>query len=525
MKNILLLSILLAVPSALWAQETGTTARKAGATTLEEVLKTITEQDSYDNVQILAAPGMGGRGTLTAGHDKAAAYVEEQLTALGYQPANGESFRIPVAISCVLAAKETHFEVSGLEEEMPLVLEKDFVPIIGSHEEDAWGEGVFIGYAIDSKKEKWRDVKKKDVKGKIVFAFTREPFADNPKSRRFDGTKSTRYSEIKQKASEVEKAGGLALVLIPDPGMLFDDTQPVPGMSPCVDTRGAGPVGFQRNIGLPKFPVMSVSREVAGRIFEVDFNTIYQSMEKKKKSKTLKTKKGVEIRLGVSWETGTRDSFNLAALLPGKETGGEHLVLGAHLDHVGFDITADKVRFQLRPGADDNASGSAALLEVAQGLAGTQPEIDILLLWFTGEEIGLVGSNEYCKDPLFPHENAVAMFNMDMVGRGDTKKINIGGLWERPGWEELVEGMHKRIKSPLKMDNDQGRDLYARSDQYSFHQKGVVGLFFFEADLNTNKDYHQPTDIAETIDGKKISLIAKLFTACAWAVAFEGARP
>lgn len=525
MKKLLLLSALFFTSSALWAQEDGTQAEVYERTTLKEVLETITEEDSYDNVQILAAPGMGGRGTLTPGHDKAAKYVEDQLTALGYQPANGESFRIPVPISCVIASSESHFEVSGLEEEIPYVLEKDFVPIIGSHEETAFGEGVFIGFAIDSKKEKWRDIKKKDVKGKIVFAFTREPFADDPKARRFDGTKSTRYSEVKQKALEIEKAGGLALVLIPDPGMLSEPDAPVPGMTPFVDTRGAGPVGYQKNFGFPAFPVMSVSREVAGRIFDEDFDALYYSMEKKKKPKTLKTKKGVELRLGVAWETGTRESFNLAALLPGKAGDGKHLVLGAHLDHVGFDVTADSVRFQLRPGADDNASGSAALLEVAQGLAGTKPEIDVLFLWFTGEEMGLLGSKEYCNDPLFPHGNAVAMFNMDMVGRGDTKKINIGGLWDRPGWTKLVEDMHKRIKSPLKMDNEQGRDLYARSDQYSFHQKDVVGLFFFEADLNSNKSYHQPTDVADTIDGKKISLIAKLFTACVWAVAFEGVRP
>ncbi|MFK5956064.1 MAG: M28 family peptidase [Planctomycetota bacterium] len=525
MKYILFLSALLLTPIPLGAQEPTTSAKVYERTTLEEVLETITEQDSYANVQILAAPGMGGRGTLTPGFERAAVFVEEQLTALGYQPANGDSFRNPVSISCVVAGKDCHFEVSGLAESMPLLVEQHFVPVIGSQEESAWGEAVFIGYAIDAKKEKWRDVKKKDVKGKIVFAFTREPFADDPKSRRFDGTASTRYSEVKNKAREIEKAGGLALVLVPDPGMVFDDTEPLPGMVPFVDNRGAGPVGLQRRFGFPSIPVMSVSREVAGRIFDQDIGAYYQGMEKKKKAKVLKSKKGIEIHLEVEWESETRNTFNLAALLPGKESGGEHLILGAHLDHVGFDVAADNIRFQLRPGADDNASGSAALLEVAQGLAGTKPEIDVLFLWFTGEEMGMLGSSAYCDHPIFPLENAVGMLNMDMVGRGTTKKINIGGLWDRPGWAKLVGVMHKRIKSPLKMDNKQGRDLYARSDQYSFHQKGVDGLFFFEADLHDNKDYHQPTDIAETINAKKISLIAKLYTAVAWAVAYEGVRP
>jgi len=158
-------------------------------------------------------------------------------------------------------------------------------------------------------------------------------------------------------------------------------------------------------------------------------------------------------------------------------------------------------------------------------LAPHKPKHDILFLWFTGEELGLLGSRKYCENPLVPHEQTIAMLNMDMVGRGDTKKVNIGGLWSRPRWADFVEAQHKRIKSKLKMDNEQGRDLYARSDQYSFHTQDVVGLFFFEADLETNKSYHQPSDVGESIDGKKMSLIAQLFTACAWAIAYEGQRP
>lgn len=522
MRLFLLLSCLILTTTLLPAQE----VIEEGGVSLEQVLRTITEKDCYDNVQVLAATDMAGRGTLTPGFDRAAKFVESQLEALGYVPASGESFRIPFRLNCVVAGKDSHFNITGLgEDPQALEVEKDFVPILGSHEEEAWGEAVFVGYAIDAKKEKWMDLKKKDVRDKIVFAFTREPFADNPKSRKFDGIDTTRHSEIRMKAKAVEDAGGLALVLVPDPGMVADDAEPVPGMSPFVDARGAGPVGLQQSLGMPQIPVLSVSRAVAGEIFDEDFTAYYQSLEKRKKPKLLKAKKDLKIKVKVAWASADRDAYNLGALLKGSSGNGKLLVVGAHLDHVGFDVTADNMRFQIRPGADDNASGSASLLEVAQALAGTTPEIDILFLWFTGEELGLLGSSEYCKDPLFPHKNTIAMFNMDMVGRGDGKKINIGGLWDRPGWEDLVKDQHKRIKSKLKMDNKQGRDLYARSDQYSFHQAGVVGLFFFEADLTSNKVYHQPGDIAETIDGKKMAAITQLFTACIWAVAYEGERP
>jgi|FLOH01.1.fsa_nt_gi hypothetical protein len=536
--NIFLLAVVsLLAPATSAAQTTPepttteptTTAERAGVTTLEEALATITESDCFDNVMILAARGMAGRGTMTEGFGRAASFVESQLEALGYKPAQGESFRIPVTLSCIVGGEECSFLISGLKEgeaKPELEIEKDFVPVLGSPELMARGEPVFIGYAINSKKEKWVDLKEKSVRGKVVFAFTREPQADDPKAKTFDGTDPTRYSSVQMKAKEVLDAGGIGLVLVPDPGILEQEDRPMPGMVPYVDSRGSGPSLMKSpQLKLHEIPVMSVSRAVASRIFDTDITAYYHSMNKKKKPKTLTAAKGVEVLLGVQWAAKNRETFNLAALLPAAESNGEVLVLGAHLDHVGFDVVQDGLSMVLRPGADDNASGSGALLEVAQALSGTRPQIDILFLWFTGEELGLLGSRDYCEHPIFPHKNTVAMFNMDMVGRTDAKKINIGGLWDLPTWTKLIKSLHQRIGSRLKMDNQQGRDLYARSDQYSFHQAGVVSLFFFEADLEGNKVYHQPGDVPETIDGAKMSEIAKLFTALVWAVAYEGERP
>ncbi|MDP7061533.1 MAG: M28 family peptidase [Planctomycetota bacterium] len=507
----------------------GTSAKSAGVSTLEEAVASITEEECYEHVQVLAGPDMSGRGTMSAGFDLAAAYVETHLETLGYQPAAGDHYRVPIRLNCIVGGENCGFLIAGLKEDKdapPLEIEKDFVPVLGSQELIAKGEPVFIGYAIDSKKDKWVDIKQKSLKGKIVFAFTREPRADDPKAKTFDGLQPTRHSMVRQKAQEVADAGGLGLVLVPDPGILSADNRPMPGMVPYVDDSGRAINAFKgRRFGFASIPVMSVSRDVAGRIFDTDITAYYHSMNKKKRPKLLKAKKGVEVLLEVEWDQATRETYNLAALLPGTSGNGEVLVLGSHLDHVGFDVMMDGMSMVVRPGADDNASGSAALMEVAEALAGTRPQIDILLLWFTGEELGLLGSREYCKDPIFPLEDTVAMFNMDMVGRGETKKINIGGLWEIPQWEKMIEGVHKRIKSKLKMDNEQGYELKDRSDHASFVNEGVVGLFFFEADLNSNKSYHQPSDQPESIDGKKISMIAQLFTACAWVVAHEGVRP
>lgn len=495
----------------------------------KKVLKTITEKECYELVQTLAGPEMRGRGTMTPGFDKAADFVIAELTALGYEGAGDKgSFRLPINLSCLVPGEDCAFDWSSrTEEENPAKVEQDFVPVLGTAALAAEGEAVFVGYAIDSKKDKWVDIKPRDVKGKIVFAFTREPRADDRKSKRFEGAESTRESSIQRKAQAVFDAGGIGLVLVPDPGLVPESNLPLPGMVPYVTRGAANPQGIAGIVKMPEIPVVSVSREIAAKIFATDIDAYAASMDKRLKPKLLEAGSEARVSFTVSLRSSSRQAYNIGAVIRGSSGDGSVVVLGAHLDHVGFDmLTPDEsLRTSIHPGADDNASGSAALLEVAEAFAGYQPQVDVLFLWFTGEEVGLLGSQEYCKDPLYPHENTIAMLNMDMVGRGEDDLINIGGLWSRPEWETLIKKVHKRSRSRLKMDNDQGRDLYARSDQYSFHQEGVPGLFFFEADLNKNKVYHKVGDVAETIDGKKMARIAQLFAATAWVLAFEGERP
>jgi hypothetical protein len=503
---------------------------------LTGVLKTITADGCYEKVNVLADPKMMGRGTLSAGFDLAAEYVEGQLLEYGLVPPTETGFRIPVTLNCLVAAEDCLLafppDLSGVGDSDGESLEGEglqvfdqFAPVVGSLEASVSAPAVFVGYAIDSRNDRWRDLNPSKVKGKIVFAFSREPHPDDAKNKKFDGADATRHSQLAMKARAVAKAGGVGLVIVPDPLLVPDSSLVLPNTTPRVNPSGTEALKFHQRSNFPKIPVMTASRDFASAVFGTDIDKYFDKIEKKRRPSLLEADKKQPIVMNVSFENKDVDTYNLAAFIKGDGSSDEIIVLGAHLDHVGLDPNADLMTMTLRPGADDNASGSAALLEVAQALAPHKPKHDILFLWFTGEELGLLGSRKYCEDPLVPHEQTIAMLNMDMVGRGDTKKVNIGGLWSRPRWADFVEAQHKRIKSKLKMDNEQGRDLYARSDQYSFHTQDVVGLFFFEADLETNKFYHQPSDVGESIDGKKMSLIAQLFTACTWAIAYEGQRP
>jgi len=489
---------------------------------LKALLATITPEECRAQVAVLAAPRFQGRETPSRGLNEAAAYLEKQLGALGLEPAGEEgSYRLPYRHLALEAGAKCRFLWKGDSGRRELQPGKEFQPVPGSAAGPVSGLAVFAGYAIQSRKDHWNDLNPARVRGRVVFAFTREPRADDPRARTFDGAEPTAWSRFQEKADAVRKAGGVALVLVPDPAGFPGETGPIPQLVPRLLPRSLPP----SRLGSLKIPVVSVSRSVAEELFRTDLSEYQKGIDRKYRPARLEPPKGTRVELAVEWKEGETPLFNLAARIPGSGDAGEVVVLGAHLDHLGFNHALSGGAMQVHPGADDNASGSGALLEIAQAFAGTKPSRDLLFLWFTGEEKGLLGSQAYCEHPLYPLEKTVLMINMDMVGRGDPRKINIGGLWKHPEWARRVRAVHDRIHSPLRLDLRSGRDLYARSDQFSFSRKGVVALFFFEADLEQNSSYHRPEDVPATMDGRKMALIAKLCAATAYDTAFEPGDP
>jgi len=489
---------------------------------LEALLATITPEECQAQVEVLASPRFQGRETPSRGLERAAAYVEEQLRTLGLEPAGEkEGYRLSYHHRALEAGETCSFEWSGEGGKRELRLGKEFLPVPRSASGPVSAPAVFVGYAIQSRKDHWNDLDPARVRGRIVFAFTREPRADDPRARTFDGAEPTSWSRFRDKAEAVRKAGGVALVLVPDPAGFPEESGPVPQLVPRLIPENL-PLSRLGTFGIP---VVSVSRSVAEELFGADLREFQKGIDRKYRPARLEPPKGTRVRLEVAWKEGPAPLFNLAARIRGSGDTGEVVVLGAHLDHLGFNNPLTGGTLQLHPGADDNASGSGALLEIAQAFAGSKPSRDLLFLWFTGEEKGLLGSQAYCEHPLYPMEKTFLMINMDMVGRGDPRKLNIGGLWKHPEWEKRVRAAHHRIHSPLKLDLRSGRDLFARSDQFSFAQKGVVALFFFEADLEHNATYHRPADVSATMDGRKMALIAKLCAATAYDAAFDPREP
>jgi Zn-dependent M28 family amino/carboxypeptidase len=225
--------------------------------------------------------------------------------------------------------------------------------------------------------------------------------------------------------------------------------------------------------------------------------------------------------LAVGIENTHANVNNVLAYLPGKTD--EYVILGAHYDHLGrgtFDSLAPSQIGQIHPGADDNASGTAGLLELARMLAPLKGQLQrgILFASFAGEEIGLLGSAEWVKQPTKPLDKAVAMLNMDMIGRIKDGKVYIGGVGTGSSFQKVLD--QAKGDSQLKFELSQGG--YASSDHTSFVAKRIPVLFFFSG---LHSDYHKPSDTWEKINPTDAASLLNVVARAAVDLASASDRP
>ncbi len=227
-----------------------------------------------------------------------------------------------------------------------------------------------------------------------------------------------------------------------------------------------------------------------------------------------------------------KDSENVVAFIKGSEKPDEIIVLSAHYDHVGVDEDGN-----IYNGADDDGSGTVALLEIAEAFQqavkdGNGPKRSILFLHVTGEEIGLYGSRYYTENPIFPLKNTVCNLNTDMIGRVDPDKTDNPNYIYLIGSDKLSQELHdlseevneKYINLELDYkyndENDPNR-FYYRSDHYNFAKNNIPVIFYFNG---THEDYHKPTDTADKIEYELLAKRAQLIFQTAWEVANREGR-
>ena len=197
-----------------------------------------------------------------------------------------------------------------------------------------------------------------------------------------------------------------------------------------------------------------------------------------------------------------RLSKNVAAMLKGTGTSDEFIIIGAHYDHLGYGEFGSLYRgdsLRIHNGADDNASGTTGLLELAQYFSVSRPETDILFLAFSGEEMGLLGSAHYADNPTVDLDNALAMINMDMIGRMNDNKVIIFGIGTAENWEDIMLSANTDSLNIDLVDDGTGS-----SDHTSFYYKNIPVLHYF---TDTHSDYHRPSDDTDYINAEGEALV------------------
>jgi len=221
---------------------------------------------------------------------------------------------------------------------------------------------------------------------------------------------------------------------------------------------------------------------------------------------------------------GRVDIPNVVGYLQGSDPAlrEQFVVVGAHYDHLGVDARG-RVGF----GADDNASGTAALLEIAQAMAIAGPRRSVLFCAFAAEEDGLLGSRAFCENPPVPIPSIVAMLNFDMLGVGSKSEVVVLGTRQNPDLEKTLKRARKTRDCRLKrVITGKAGHLWERSDQFAFHEVGIPALFFFEAvSEQDNPDYHTFRDTIDLLDMVKITRTARLGFNSAWLLATDEERP
>jgi len=436
-------------------------------------------------VKVLSSEKMRGRGTGSKELEAAAELIAKEFKTAGLQPVNGSYFqRFPVTTQAKLGGgNRLALQLDGEKE--PLAFEKDYIPLNFSSAGEVTGEVVFVGYGITAPEYNYDDFKDIDVKDKIVVFFRREPQETEDKSP-FAGRVYTRHAQFDSKATNAKLHGAKAAIVLTD-----------------ILSAGSGELEkFARNAGPANagIPLIMMKAEFAERLLTKagrDLRDIHREIDKDLQPRSFALPSTIQISLKADVQRVVKTVRNVVGYLPGETA--EHVIVGAHYDHLGVGE-----QFSMAPsmigkphlGADDNASGTAGVLELARWMsAHPKPRRGVLFMTFAGEELGLLGSSFYVNNPLLPIDKAVAMINMDMIGRIKDGRVFIGGSGTGANFSSLLKEL-----PPGELQFDLSETAgYGSSDHTSFTTKQVPVLFFFSG---LHGDYHKPSDTWDKINAK-----------------------
>lgn len=486
----------------------------------------ISSKDLETYVSFLSSPLLKGRSNGEPELEIAENFIASQATLLGLKPVSGSAYFQPYTLikkSIDYTKSKIQIAVEGKD---TLDIKDSMIQLLPQGASDFVVEGsvVFAGYGIKSDKYKYNDLENVSMEAKILLIMNRSPLSEDGKTLLFDDPAWKLFGGLQTKLTPLLFSKAKAILIVSDPKSGFNSFEDqYPGIANELKSgknlKGAKQQAIQMP-GLPK--IIFISRRTADEILKgtgLALDEIQRKIDSSLKpfSFDINDRKLKITEVSVSEEVEMK---NVAAMIEGSDPvlKNEYVIFSAHADHIG--TTGGMVN----QGADDDASGCAAILDIAGAFQSLKkkPLRSLLFLWVSGEEIGLFGSQSYVNNPLVPLDKTVADLNMDMVGRdrgpADTtantpmsgpKGVFVITDYQSKDLMNIASEVDRR--SPLDFDYSlSGRNhplqLFSRSDHYNFVKKDIPVLFF-TAGLHT--DYHTPGDVASKIDFSKLELVSR----------------
>lgn len=447
------------------------------------------------HINYLASDALKGRATGSPELEKAAQYIEKQFASFGVKPVPGSGYE--QEFEATLGAKLTgtnQFTATLNGKREALALNRSFVPFsFSSTGTAAAAPVVFVGYGITAKEYNYDDYGNVDVKDKYVLMLRHEP-QENDASSVFAGKENSTHATFVNKAINAKNHGARGVIII-------NDTPNHPGDRDTLMKFGqaSGP----NDAGLYFVQIGANTADAWIKASGHDLKSVVESINKDAKPQSFAIPEvTAAMTVGILHES--KQVHNVAGYIPGQTD--EYVIIGAHYDHLGLGdehSLAPSQIGQIHHGADDNASGTAAVIELARYFSKQpKPKRGILFMTFAGEELGLLGSAYYTMHPLLPLDKAVAMLNMDMIGRIREGKVYVNGTGTGSTLDSIVGAT--AVPASLKIDLSESTG-YGGSDHISFTAKQVPVIFFFSG---LHGDYHKPSDTADKIDAKDAAALA-----------------
>jgi len=440
----------------------------------------ITEEEILAHISYLASDELEGRKPGTAGGKLAGAYIVDHFKQSGLQPLGENGYQYFEVINAISLGEGNTFAAG----ELVGIPGENYTPAPFSPSTELTANLSFAGYGffIDSDTLVWDDYASINAKDRWVMILRGTP--DNETN----ADRFNKHASLRHKLMVARDHGAAGVIFVN--GGKFDQEDEL------MDLR------FDRNFSQGTLPVLHVKREVADQMLAGSgktINALESSLDENLRSASLDLDLEVSARTDIVLNKVTTQ--NIVALLPGSDPvlKNEYLLVGGHHDHIGWGGPGSGSRrpdtTAIHNGADDNASGVAAVLEIAERLSGTSPKRSILFMTFGAEEMGLLGSKHFTANPLIDKKQIKHMFNLDMVGRLDLAKptLTVGGTGTGDGLETFL--LDHAVDRPFQLATTP--DGYGPSDHAAFYVENVPVSFFF---TGITEEYHTPEDDVATIN-------------------------